>query len=67
MELRVNGLVLPISHLGPDFLIVTQPIDHSPTQAEIAMCIDGKERRWMVQLPEGLSTASLRTSILPCR
>jgi hypothetical protein len=67
MELRLHGSVLTISHLGPDFLIVTQPVDHPPTQAEIAICIDGKESRWVVQLPAGLSPEKRRTSILPCR
>lgn len=63
MHLRVNGLVLPISHLGPDYLIVTTPIDHPPAEAEIAMSIDGEERQWMVHLPAGLSTAERRTRI----
>ena len=67
MELRLNGSVLTISHLGPDYLILTEPVDHPPTQAEIAMSVDGNESRWAVQLPAGLSAASRRTSILPCR
>jgi hypothetical protein len=66
MELRLNGSVLKISHLGPDFLILADPVEHPPTQAEILMSIDGKEERWMVWLPDGLSAAALRTLILPC-
>jgi hypothetical protein len=65
MELRLHGAVLTISHLGPDYLIVAKPVDHTPTQAEIALSIDGKESRWAVRLPAGLSAASRRTSILP--
>jgi hypothetical protein len=66
MELRLPGAVLTISHLGPDFLILAQPVDHPPTRAEISMSIDGNEKCWPVRLPAGLSTASRRTRILPC-
>ncbi len=65
MELRVNGSVLNISHLGPDYLILTQPVDQPPAQAEIVMSIDGKQSRWAVRLPVGVSARSVRTSILP--
>jgi hypothetical protein len=65
MELRLNGSVLAISHLGPDYLIVTEPIDHPPARAEIVMSVDGKQSRWAVQLPAGLSATSRRTNILP--
>jgi len=65
MELRVNGSVLNISHLGPDYLILTQPVDHPPAQAEVVMSIDGKQSRWAVHLPAGVSARSVRTSILP--
>jgi hypothetical protein len=65
MELRLNGSVLKISHLGPDYLILSQPLDHPPAEAEIVMSIDGKQRQWAVCLPAGVSTRSVRTSILP--
>lgn len=67
MELRINGSVMTISHLAPDYLILAHPVDHPPTRAEIFMSIDGKERRWAVELPAGLSAAARRTSILPSR
>jgi hypothetical protein len=63
MELRLNGLVLPISHLGPDFLVLNQLLDHPPADAEIALAIDGHESRWPIHLPHGLSAAARRTSI----
>jgi hypothetical protein len=65
MELRLNGSALKISHLGPDYLILSQPLDHPPAEAEIVMSIDGKQRRWAVRLPAGVSTRAVRTSILP--
>ena len=65
MELRLNGTVLAVSHLGPDFLILGEAVDHPPTQAEMIMSVDGHQSRWPVQLPAGVSTASRRTRILP--
>src|ERR1700733_4781656 len=63
MELRVNGHVFSIGQLGPDFLILDDPIDHPPAVAEVAMSIDGRERRWTVQLPDGVSVGKPETRI----
>jgi len=65
MELRFNGLVLPIAQMGHNFLILKDSIDHPPTDAEITLSIDGNESRWTVNLPVGLSTTQQRTSIAP--
>src|ERR1019366_112849 len=40
MELNVNGFVLPIGQLGPDFIILRKSSDHPPAEAEIVMWID---------------------------
>jgi hypothetical protein len=66
MELRLDGSVLNISHLGPDYLILAQPVDHPPARAEIVMSVDGKQSRWAVELPAGVSVDTQRTEILPC-
>jgi hypothetical protein len=66
MDLHVNGHVLPIAQLGPDFLILRNPVDHPPTDAEIALSIDGHESRWPVRLQEGLSVSQRRTRIRRC-
>lgn len=65
MELCLNGTVLAVSHLGPDFLILGEAVDYPPTQAEMIMSVDGHQSRWPVQLPAGVSTASRQTRILP--
>jgi len=65
MELRQNGRALAISHLGPDFLILTNPIDHPPAEAEILLAIDGHESRWPVRLVNGISSSERRTSFSP--
>jgi hypothetical protein len=67
MELHVNGHVLPIAQLGPDFLVLTNPIDHPPGDAEIAMSIDGHESRWPVRLLDGLSSQQRRAPIARCQ
>ena len=63
MQLNVNGFALSIGQLGPDFLILRDPANHPPAEAEIVMSIDGDERRWRVQLPDGISTEKVRTKI----
>jgi hypothetical protein len=63
MQLAVNGHTFVIGHLGPEFVILRNPIDHPPAQGEITMSVDGRVRRWRVQLPEGISAHKPRTRI----
>ncbi len=63
MELRLNGQVLPIAQLGPDFLILTELFDHPPAEAEIMLAIDGQESRWAVRLVRGIATRERLTRI----
>ncbi len=65
MSLAVNGHILPISHLGPDYLILRNPVEHAPADAEISLSIDGNQRQWMVHLPNGIHPDRLRTVIVP--
>jgi hypothetical protein len=55
IELRINGLVIPVAQLGPDFLILDDPVEHPPRDAEIVLRVDKNEHRWRVALPDGLS------------
>jgi hypothetical protein len=66
MELHVNGLVLAIGQLGPDFIILDDPADHPPARAEIALSVDGRVRRWAVHLPEGVTAGKPETRIADC-
>jgi hypothetical protein len=66
MVLRVNGHVLPIAQMGPDFLVLTQPINHPPADAEITLSIDGVATRWPVRLEHGLYAGERRTAITRC-
>ena len=62
MQLNVNGCVLPIAQLGPDFIILREPAAHPPSEAEVFMSIDGKESRWNVYLPHGIDGQSRTTT-----
>jgi len=66
IELRVNGRILSVSHLGPDFLILKDTIEHPPAEAEIALSIDGDESRWRVRLVDGIVSDQRKTRIARC-
>jgi hypothetical protein len=63
MQLSVNGHVLNIGHLGLDYVILDNPIDHPPSDAEIFMSVDGNQSRWRVKLVDGLSATRARARI----
>ena len=63
MQLCVAGQVLSIAQLGPDFLVLRDPVDHPPADAEIGMWIDGEESRWPVRLVEGIQVGRRKTAI----
>ena len=63
MKLLVNGISIPVAQMGPDFLLVTEPINHPPSDASIVMRVDETERTWNVRLPEGISSGSKRVII----
>ena len=63
MKLLVNGSSLPVAQMGPDFLLVTETIDHPPADASIILQVDENERRWDVRLPDGISLRSNRVAI----
>jgi hypothetical protein len=65
MQLAINGRVLSIGQLGPDFVILRNPTDHPPAEAEITLSIDGRVRRWTVLLPDGIAAAKAETRIAP--
>lgn len=63
MHLSVNGHILSIGHLGPDYVILDNPIDHPPSDAEVSLSVDGNETRWQVKLVDGLSASQTRSRI----
>jgi hypothetical protein len=66
MHLSVNGRIFDIGQLGPDFVILRDPADHGPTEAEITFSIDGRVRRWPVMLPDGITASNAKTRTADC-
>jgi hypothetical protein len=67
MHLLLEGQILSVGQLGPDFLILDKAIDHPPAGARLFLAVDGKEREWDVHLPEGMSAGSRRVVIARSR
>jgi hypothetical protein len=63
MELRLDGQVVPIAQMGPDYIVVEQPFDHSPAEADVLLRIDESESVWRVWLVEGISAKRQKTMI----
>jgi hypothetical protein len=54
IALAVNGHVFSVAELGPGFVVLRNPIPHPPADAELTLSIDGYERRWRVELIDGI-------------
>jgi hypothetical protein len=67
MHLSVGGRILPIAQLGPDFIILDNPVDQPPASGEIVLRIDGGARLWPVHLPDGISADKPETRIIDYR
>ena len=63
MRLLVNGLSLPVTQMGADFLLLHQPVNHPPTDDSVVLRVDAGERRWNVHLPHGIAAGSNRVAI----
>ena len=64
IHLNVNGYVLRVGQLGPDFVILRDPPNHPPSKGEIVLSIDGEESRWIVHLPNGIIADQPETPII---
>jgi hypothetical protein len=60
MFLHLDGAMLPISHMGPDFIRLRNPQAHEPCDGEVSLIIDGVEERWGVRLPNGIRPGEQR-------
>ena len=63
MRLLVNGSSIRVAQMGPDFLLVDEPVNHGPADATLVLQVDASERRWQVRLPDGISADSNRVVI----
>lgn len=65
MALSVNGHVLGVAQLGPDFIVLKDPIDHPAAPAEMALSINGHVKRWPIHLPDGITAGVPETRYRP--
>ena len=63
MRLILHGSSISITHMGPDFLFIAGGRNHPPGPATIVLQVDQTERRWQVNLPDGISKASMRVGL----
>ena len=63
MRLIADGEMIPITHMGRDFLLVRSLSDHPPGDATIILQVDKSERQWKVRLPKGISKNSRRVAL----
>ena len=63
MRLLVGGGSIAVAQMGPDFLLLDEPVNHPPGEANLVLRVDNNERRWTVHLPNGISAASRRVRI----
>jgi hypothetical protein len=63
MTLHLNGHTLSIAQMGPDFVILRQPVEHPPADAEITFVVDEQEERWPVYLPDGIRGEQTKVAV----
>jgi hypothetical protein len=56
------GTAIPLAQIGPDSVVLRDPIELPRCEAEILMVVDGEERRWPVVLPNGAVPFELEVS-----
>ena len=66
MQLIINGSSISITQMGPDFLFIEGGLDHPPGQATIVLQVDDAERRWQVNLPDGICKGAKRIALALC-
>jgi hypothetical protein len=63
MHLFFNRSSVPIAQMGPDFIILEATAESQPCDAVLELNIDGRQRRWEINLPQGISTSSRTVEI----
>lgn len=63
MHLRLNGRLFTVTHMAPGYVIVDDPVDYQPCEGELTLSVDGRLKRWMVLLSNGMSRSAQRVNI----
>jgi hypothetical protein len=55
LDLLVDGRLIPLAKIGPEYAVLQNPDDVPAGQdAVLIMNVDGREHRWEIQLKEGI-------------
>ena len=63
LELIVSGRCVGLSQVAPEFVIVQNPENLAPCQAEVIVRVDGDENRRRVFLVDGISALTPRVRV----
>ena len=63
ITLLIAGHTVPITQLGPDFLLLDNPFNLAPCEAALVLQVGQSEQRWNIYLPSGISARSERVEI----
>jgi hypothetical protein len=58
LKLIAEGRALELAQIGPGMICLREPCSLPAGDAIVVMHVDGRERQWAVNLPEGASAAS---------
>ncbi len=63
MTLKVGETSIPVGQMGPDFLILREPLDVPPCAGLVLLEIDGVKEEIPVDLPHGSHRGASRVTI----
>ena len=63
ITLHVGPHAVPVSHMGPDFLILKETLSSSATEGTVVLTIDDQVQRIPVLLPQGIRADTRRIAI----
>jgi hypothetical protein len=63
MHLVIGSQRIGVAQVGPDFMILDEPMELPAGRGELVVEVDGNERRQVVNLPDGIHPTDLRTRI----
>jgi len=58
MQLLIGDISLPVAQMARDHVYLDDPIDMPPGKVTLVLHVDGREQRWEVLLPKGISAKS---------
>jgi hypothetical protein len=63
ISLILDDWELPADQLGPDLLLLKEPVGVKPVHGRLLLEVDGVKRAWDVELPDGLPIKSPRVRV----